>query len=75
VLFLPPYSPNLNLIKRPWGFVKDVCLYNTCYVQFPVLTGAIEACLVETRGRHKAALDTLLTLRFQSFKPSANGLG
>ena len=30
---------------------------------------------METQGRHKAALDTLLTLRFQSFKSSVSDLG
>jgi transposase len=28
LLFLPPYSPNFNLIERLWGFVKDTCLYS-----------------------------------------------
>ena len=27
ILFLPPYSPNLNLIERLWKFVKKECLY------------------------------------------------
>ena len=75
LLFQPPYSPNLNLIERLWGFVKDECLYNRYYEQFPAFKGAIQACLAETQGRHKAALDTLLTLKFQSFKTSINGLG
>ena len=26
--FLPPYSPNLNLIERLWKFTKKQCLYN-----------------------------------------------
>jgi transposase len=26
--FLPPYSPNLNLIERLWKFVKKQCLYS-----------------------------------------------
>jgi hypothetical protein len=26
LLFLPAYSPNLNLIERPWKFVKKKCL-------------------------------------------------
>ena len=75
LLFLPPYSPNLNLIERLWGFVKDDCLYNRYYANFPLFKDAIGACLRETQGRHKAALDTLLTLRFQSFKTSVSGLG
>jgi len=27
-LFLPSYSPNLNLIERLWRFVKKSCLYS-----------------------------------------------
>jgi transposase len=27
--FLPPYSPNLNLIERLWKFVKKQCLYSS----------------------------------------------
>jgi len=26
ILFLPPYSPNLNLIERLWKLVKNECL-------------------------------------------------
>lgn len=68
LLFLPPYSPNLNLIERLWGFVKDACLYNTYYEKFPAFKAAIEACLAETQGRHRAALNRLLTLNFQTFE-------
>ena len=28
LLFLPPYSPNLNLIERFWKFVNKQCLYS-----------------------------------------------
>jgi len=28
LLFLPPYSPNLNIIERVWKFVKRQCLYS-----------------------------------------------
>ena len=31
LLFLPPYSPNLNLIERFWKFVKKQCLYSKYY--------------------------------------------
>ena len=31
LLFLPPYSPNLNLIERLWKFVKKQCLYSQYY--------------------------------------------
>lgn len=28
LLYLPPYSPNLNLIERLWKLVKKKCLYS-----------------------------------------------
>ena len=75
LLFLPPYSPNLNLIERLWGFVKDTCLYNIYYEKFPAFKEAIATCLAETQGRHKTALNRRLTLKFQSFKISTSDLG
>ena len=68
ILFLPPYSPNLNLIERLWKFVKKECLYSTYYENFQLFRQAITICLSETSGRHKSSLDTLLTLSFQTFQ-------
>jgi transposase len=31
LLYLPPYSPNLNLIERFWKWVKKSCLYSKYY--------------------------------------------
>ena len=31
LIFLPPYSPNLNLIERLWKFVKKKTLYGQFY--------------------------------------------
>ena len=66
--FLPPYSPNLNLIERLWKFVKSECLYSEYYADFASFKTAIASCLEQTHSTHKAALDTLLTLNFQLFK-------
>lgn len=68
ILFLPPYSPNLNLIERLWKFVKKECLYSTYYENFQLFKQAITTCLSETSGLHKSTLSTLLTLSFQSFQ-------
>src|SRR3954447_16486558 len=68
LLFLPPYSPNLNLIERLWRFVKKQCLYAKYYEDFARFTCAIEDCLAHTQTTHKQALSSLLTLNFQSFK-------
>ena len=67
LLFLPPYSPNLNLIERLWRFVRKECLYNHYYEHFDLFKQAITDCLAQTAGRHQAALDRLLTLEFQTF--------
>jgi len=34
LVFLPPYSPNLNLIERYWKFFKKKVLYNQYYPTF-----------------------------------------
>jgi transposase len=68
LLYLPAYSPNLNLIERLWKFVKKQCLYSKYYTDFGAFTHAIEDCLRHTQTTHKQALCSLLTLNFQSFR-------
>ncbi len=38
LLFLPPYSPNLNLIERVWKFVKKECLNAKYYENFSLFS-------------------------------------
>jgi transposase len=70
LLDLPPYSPNLNLIERLWKFVKQKYLYSIYYDNFPDFKATITACLQQTHTTYKHELDSLLTLRFQSFVKS-----
>jgi len=70
LLFLPPYSPNLNLIERLWKFVKKQCLYSKYYDQFTPFKQAIINCLSQTHSTYKHELDSLLTLKFQTFQQS-----
>ena len=70
LLYLPPYSPNLNLIERLWKFVKKKCLYSTYHANFTDFRRAISECLAQTQTLYKKELDTWLTLRFQTFKKS-----
>jgi len=70
LLFLPPYSPNLNLIERLWKFVKKQCLYSRYYAEFQSFSHAIIDCLQKTHSTYKPQLDSLLTLEFQTFKKS-----
>lgn len=68
LLYLTTYSPNLNLIERLWKFVKKQCLYSIYYADFNAFKEAISSCLNQCHTIHKRELESLLTLRFQSFK-------
>jgi transposase len=68
LLYLTVYSPNLNLIERLWKFVKKQCLYSIYYADFNAFKEAISSCLNQCHTTHKQELESLLTLRFQSFK-------
>jgi len=67
LLFLPSYSPNLNLIERLWRFVKATCLYSKYYENFRDFKQAITECIKNQTTEVLHELETLLTCRFQSF--------
>ena len=67
LLYLPGYSPNLNLIERLWKFVKKECLGCRVLPTYEAFTAAIDGCLASLSTRHKQQMDTLLTLDFQLF--------
>lgn len=67
LLFLPAYSPNLNLIERLWKLVKKRCLTNRYHENFEKFRTAIDNCLNDLNGVAKDELESLLTLRFQFF--------
>jgi len=66
LLYLPAYSPNLNLIERLWKFVKRKVLYSKYYQEFTEFKNAIQGGLNQTHTSYKAELDSLITLKFQS---------
>jgi transposase len=68
LLYLPPYSPNLQLIERLWKFVKKKCLYSHYYADFETFKSSISKCLSHTHDLYKEELDSMLTLKFQTFK-------
>lgn len=71
LLFLPSYSPNLNLIERLWRFVKKECLYSKYYKTANEFEAAIENCLGEIDTGKKEKVKTLMTLKFQLFSNSS----
>ena len=68
LLYLPSYSPNLNLIERLWRFVRQQSLDSIYYEDFARFTAAIERCLGDLLTVHKGEMETLLTHEFQMFE-------
>lgn len=67
LLFLPPYSPNLNLIERLWKFVKKHCLNSKYHSDFHQFRQEITDFLEHANEQHSAELASLLALNFQTF--------
>ena len=53
LLYLPTYSPNLNLIERFWKFVKKQCLYSKYYPDSVSFQQAVIACIEQAPITHK----------------------
>lgn len=68
LLFLPSYSPNLNLIERLWKFTKRRALYGRYHPTFAGFRAAIEETLNGVSTIHADQLKTLMTLNFQQFQ-------
>jgi len=68
LLFLPSYSPNLNLIERLWKFVKKECLACRPLPDYEAFTETIDDCLNGLRTKYKEQMTTLLTLNFQTYE-------
>lgn len=71
LLFLPSYSPNLNLIERLWKFIKRRTLYGRYHANFAAFQAAIQTCINDLGTSHRTALKTLMTLKFQTFEDTS----
>jgi transposase len=67
LLYLPSYSPNLNLIERVWKFVKKQCLRSAYQATYEKFTTAIDGCLQGLDTTYKKDMQSLLTHKFQMF--------
>jgi len=69
LIYLPPYSPNLNLIERVWRYIKKDVLatrYFDCALKFhEAIMQAILNINADSKTRHE--LKSLITLNFQTF--------
>lgn len=66
LIFLPSYSPNLNLIERMWKFVKKTSLYSQEFSSFEAFSSEITRCIENAHVEHREELESLLTWRFQT---------
>ena len=67
LIFLPTYSPNLNLIERVWKFVKSEVL-NAAYIStFDEFCSIIDNCLYNLTTKHLGKMKTLVTDNFQLY--------
>ena len=64
LIFLPSYSPNLNLIERLWLFFQKKVLYNRYYRDFKEFEKRCLQFFTELR-RYRRALESLLIDNFQ----------
>ena len=60
--YLPPYSPNLNLIERLWKFLRKKALQKW-HTSFEAMQQAV-ADVLDNLDRYHDELDTLMTERF-----------
>lgn len=67
LLYLPSYSPQLNLIERLWKFVKKKVLHGKYYPTFEEFRHALKQFL-DNLHKIKSQLNSLLTWNFQSFE-------
>lgn len=68
LLFLPSYSPNLNIIERLWKFTKKKILYAKYYETPDKFHQAVTGFFQTINQNHHDGLKSLLTLKFQSFE-------
>jgi transposase len=66
LLFLPPYSPNLNLIERFWKFLRKHTTRNRFYATFAEFRAVIQRVIFHLDD-YADELASLMTERFQLF--------
>jgi len=66
LIYLPPYSPNLNVIERIWLYFQKNILYNTYYPSFEKFKDAcINFFRPRSQRKYRSELASLLTENFE----------
>ena len=59
LVFLPPYSPNLNIIEEFWGWLKRSCIYNVFYSSVSEIRKRVQTFVCEVNKRPEEVIDRL----------------
>jgi transposase len=65
ILYLPPYSPNLNPIERLWLLLHRKALYNQYFRTFAEFRAAVQAFFENMSERYSAELASLVNDHFE----------
>ena len=76
LIFLPPYSPNLNPIERLWKFMHSIVTNNRFYTDFESFAKSLQL-FFDNIPKYKLRLASLINDNFQSISPNhfANSSG
>jgi transposase len=69
LIYLPPYSPNLNLIERIWRYFKKKVIKNKYYADYPSFETAVET-FFQTFDDRITDMKSLLNFKFGIIKAS-----
>jgi transposase len=67
LIYLPPYSPNLNLIERLWRYFKKQIMKNKYYPDYKTFELAVETFFINFEER-KIEIEKLLNFKFGIIK-------
>ena len=70
--FMPPYSPNLNIIERLWKILKKKVVHNKFYLKFQDFRKQVILFLDNQTWKEKE-FDKILSDNFQIIKPNFSG--
>ena len=59
LVFLPPYSPQLNMIEPLWGWLKGDCVYNVFFKTVEEIAQAVRQFIYEINKNPSQTIDRL----------------
>lgn len=71
LIYLPPYSTNLNLIGRLWKFLRKELLADRFFKSFSDFFNAIDSFIQSVHVRCFERLSSLLAYHFEALDSSA----